>query len=199
MGERFAVEGIMFKRHAACGGTHSAINGIRAIRAKRPFATDDVADVEIIVSEQLMSVCAIPEPTTAVEGMFSIRYAASLALTDSDTGPNAFTDERVRDPRLAAERKKVRITPVPGGTAGSPTEVRLRLKNGETHTACLDALIVTPDDQLAEQWNDLEKKFHGLVEPVLGASRSKELAAMVRRMETLTSIRALADLTAAGS
>jgi 2-methylcitrate dehydratase PrpD len=197
VGEKLAVERVMFKLHAACGGTHSAINGIRAIKARRPFTMDEVEAVELVVSDKLPDVCGIPEPRTGVEGMFSIQYAASLALLDRDTGPSAFTDEQVRDPALTAARRFVRVIPVARiATTGKPTEVTVRLKGGEAHEACLDALIVTPDDQLDDQWQWLEAKFHGLVAPVLGAARSNELVALVRRFETLGSIRELTGKTA---
>jgi 2-methylcitrate dehydratase PrpD len=194
VGDKLAVERVMFKLHAACGGTHSAINGIRAIKARRPFTIDEVEAVELVVSDKLPDVCGIPEPRTGVEGMFSIQYAASLALLDQETGPTAFTDERVRDPALIAARQFVKVIPVARiATTGKPTEVTVRLKGGEAHEACLDALIITPDDQLADQWQWLEAKFHGLVAPVLGEARSKELADLVRRIETLGSVRELID------
>jgi 2-methylcitrate dehydratase PrpD len=197
LGDRLAVESVMFKLHAACGGTHSAINGIRAIKARRPFTLDEVEAVELVVSDKLPQVCGIDAPTTGVEGMFSIRYAASLALMDRDTGPGAFTDAQVRDPELIPARERVKVIPVARiATTGKPTEVTVRLKGGETHEACLDALIVTPDDQLAEQWKRLEAKFLGLVVPVLGEARAQELTGLVRRIETLGSVRELVDRTA---
>lgn len=196
LGERLAVERIMYKLHAACGGTHSAINGIRAMRTKRPFGLDDVDDVELVVSEQALTVCAIPEPRTGVEGMFSLRHAAALALADANTGPSGFTDATVNDPLLLSARAKVRVTPMPGGNAGTPTEVRLRLKTGETMSECNEVLIVTPDARLDEQWTTLEAKFHDIVAPVLGEARSKELVALVDRLETLGSIAQLTDKTA---
>jgi 2-methylcitrate dehydratase PrpD len=196
VGEKLAVERVMFKLHAACGGTHSAINGIRAIKARRPFTIDEVEAVELVVSDKLPDVCGISEPKTGVEGMFSIQYAASLALLDQDTGPDAFTDERVRDPALIAARGRVKVIPVARiATTGKPTEVTVRLKAGEVHEACLDALVVTPDDQLAEQWRWLEAKFHGLVAPVLGEARSRDLVEIVGRFETLGSIRELTERT----
>jgi 2-methylcitrate dehydratase PrpD len=195
--DRLGVEQIIFKLHAACGGTHSAINGIRAIKAKRPFGFDELDEIELTVSDQLPHVCGIPEPTTGLEGMFSIRYAASLAVVDSPTGPSAFATERVRDPFLKTVRGRIRVTPVSRiAHTGSPTEVTVRLKNGEVHEACLDALVVTPDEQLGEQWANLEAKFRDLVEPLLGRSRTEELIGMVQRIETLGSIAELTDATA---
>ena len=196
--DRLGVEGIMFKLHAACGGTHSAIDGIRAIKAKRPFTVDEVDEVELVVCELLPGVCGIAEPKTAMEGMFSVRYASALALTDSDTGPNAFTDARVQEPQLVAARDLVKVTPASRISHMSmPTEVTVRLKNGETHEACVDIFQPRPDEDLANQWRDLEAKFHSLVAPILGDARSKEIVGLVRRFETLGSIRELTEKTAA--
>jgi 2-methylcitrate dehydratase PrpD len=129
--------------------------------------------------------------------MFSIRYAASLALMDRETGPSAFTDAQVRDPAMIAARERIKVIPTSRlATTGTPTEVTVRLKTGEVYEACLDALIITPDDQLDRQWKSLEAKFHDLVRPVLGAERSQELAGLVRRFETLGSVKELTDRTA---
>jgi 2-methylcitrate dehydratase PrpD len=197
LGGRLAVEQVMFKPHAACGATHSTINGIRALKAQHGFDVGDVEAVELLVSHAHLNVCGIPTPRTGLEGMFSLRYAAALALTGGQTGPSAFTDERVCDARMIAARELVTVAPdarIPLVT--SPTEVTLRLKGGAVFTACDDALVVTPDEKLGEQWKALEAKFHDLVAPVLGRPRAEALVDLVQRFETLESIGELAGLTA---
>ncbi len=67
----------------------------------------------------------------------------------------------------------------------------MRLKNGEVHEACISALIVAADDELAQQWNRLEAKFVDLVTPVLGGTRTDEVIAMVRQFERLESLSGL--------
>jgi 2-methylcitrate dehydratase PrpD len=196
LGGRLAVEQVMFKPHAACGATHSTINGIRALKAQYAFDMHDVETVELVVSHAHLNVCGIPTPRTGLEGMFSLRYAAALALTGGPTGPNAFTDERVSDLGMIAARELVKVRAdarIPLVT--SPTEVTLRLKDGTVLSARDDALVVTPDDKLGEQWRALEAKFHELVQPVLGPLRSEELVSLVRRFETLKSIAELVALT----
>ena len=195
--ERLAVEQIMFKWHAACGGTHSAIDGIRALKRRSWFSGADVARVELMVSDQLPDVCGIPEPTTGTEGMFSIAHAVSLALADRPTGPASFTDEQVRDPELIALRRLVRLVPVariPHPSA--PAEVTVRLADGEVLHACVAAAVVTPDEQLARQWERLKAKFRDLAGPVLGAESASDLACLVRRFETLGSVTELLDRAA---
>jgi 2-methylcitrate dehydratase PrpD len=192
--DRLAVEQIMFKSHAACGGTHSAIDGIRALKKQRWFSSADVLDVELVVSDQLPEVCGIPEPASGTEGMFSIAHATSLALADRPTGPASFTDEQVRDPELVALRRRVRVTPVSRiPHPSSPAEVTVRLTTGEVLQACVAAHVVTPDEQLPQQWDRLEVKFRGLADPVIGAGAARDLIVLVRRVEALGSIAELLD------
>jgi len=193
---RLGVEKVMFKLHAACGGTHSAIGGIREIKARRPFALDEVDDVELVVSTELMKVCAIPEPTTSAEAMFSIRHASALALLDRPTGPASFSGDCACEPELIAARSLVRVCPTPRlANTGTPTELTIRLKNGEILEACVNPLVVTPDAYLQTQWNNLEAKFHDLVVPILGADRSHGLVDRIRRLDTAESIAGLVAAT----
>jgi len=189
---RLGIETVMFKFHAACGGTHSAINGINAIKARRPFTVSDVERVDLAVPQAAMSVCGIAEPVNGVEAMFSIAHAASLAIADRTTAPSSFTDASPHDPELIAARKLVHIHPTTRLPApGSANEVTVRLKNGEVHEACLSALIVAADHELADQWNRLEAKFVDLVTPVLGGARTDDVIAMIRSFESLDSLSGL--------
>lgn len=192
--ERLGIEENIFKLHAACGGTHSAIDGIRQMRAQHPFTIDDVADVELLVPELLPSVCGITNARTALEGMFSIHYAVALALLDRGTGPEAFTDECVTDPAAVAAQALIRYTVTPRIVhMAHPTEVVLRLKNGTILNSAVN--IFQPRQDLDSQWSDLTAKFHGLVAPILGESRSRDLVERIARFDTLHSIRELTDNT----
>ena len=196
--DQLAVEEIIFKLHAACGGTHSAIDGIRQIRARRPFAVDEVEEVELVAPDLLPTICGIVEPRTGMEGMFSIHYASALAMTGSTTGTEAFTDERVADPALVRARQLVRLNLIPGDPSNfsvmkNPVEVNLRLKSGETLSAAVD--IFQPRTDLDAQWADLVEKFTGLVAPILGEGRAAELVDLVGRFETLESVRLITDKT----
>ncbi len=196
LGSGLAIERLTYKTHASCGGTHSAIESINRLRASCSFDVDDVEHVELFVSESMPDVCGIVEPTTGLEGKFSIRYAASLALAGGDTGPDGFTDERVRDPELRALRQRIDVVPLERLTISSPSEVVVRLKSGESLTASVDARIPTVDAALEQQWARLVAKFEGLVAPALGTTRTEQLVALVRDMVSADSVNALTDATA---
>jgi len=181
MGDRLAVESVVFKRHACCHGTHSAIDGILDLRRQRAFAAGDVEAVRLIVGDALPDVCGIPEPATGLEGKFSIRYAATLALSGLPTGPASFTDAMVRDPDLVALRDRVHVDPVPGRASNAPTTVEIDLVDGERLVAEVDVLRPSSSERLADERTALVDKFGQLAAPVVGDDRA---AALVDRLMT---------------
>jgi hypothetical protein len=103
----------------------------------------------------------------------------------------------VNDPALVAMRNRVTVTPQAGagGRPGSPTRVTVRLKGGEMLTACVNALVVTPDDKLREQRRVLESKFRGLLAPEFGERRATQLIDLIDRFGELKSVRELTSET----
>jgi 2-methylcitrate dehydratase PrpD len=193
---RYGVENLVFKQHACCHGAHSAINGIASLRARRPFRPDDVERIVLTIPPVLRQICLVDLPRTGLEGKFSLRYVAALAVAGRDTGPAAFTDTRISDPELAAVMDRVELVDGPAARpASAPTEVHVELGSGEQLTACLRAVDPAADDELPAQRRWLTDKFTMLAVPVLGEERSAELAYAAGRVDELRSTAGLMALT----
>ena len=90
--DEWLILGTLFKYHAACHLTHSAIESVLKLRTN--LSVDDLSSLTITVNPQLLDVCGVPEPKTGLEGKFSLRGTASLVLNDIDTAnPETFVDE----------------------------------------------------------------------------------------------------------
>ncbi len=198
LGEGFAIRGVLFKYHAACYGTHETIEAVLRLRERHGLSPDQVEAIRLVVPPGHLNMCSIPEPATALEGKFSLRFTAALALAGASTGEAAFTDAAVGDPVLVAIRDRVTVEPRNGeGSAiGSGTDVVISLKNGgELHEQVnLDA----PATDLDQQWRRLVAKFRGLAAPVIGAGKAEQLLAAVEGLEEAESMAAIARLAAAG-
>jgi len=190
---RYGVEQVLFKRYACCADTHSAIEGVRAIAARRSLGPGQVASVHLRVASGLLDVCAIPVPSTGTEGKFSVAYATALAIAGQPAGPADFTDEAVRRPGLADLVSRITLEAAWEGHASDPIEVTMRLTDGSTETATVNPLIPVPDAELPTQWASLAAKFTALAGPLLGQARAAELLHGVAGVMKATSI---ADLLA---
>jgi len=102
------ILGTLFKYHAACHLTHSAIESVLKLRTS--LSVEDLSSLMITVHPGLLDVCGIPEPKTGLEGKFSLRGTASLALNGIDTAnPGTFVDEVISSNAVQQLIDKVRI------------------------------------------------------------------------------------------
>lgn len=195
MGDHLAIESILFKRHAACHGTHSSIEGIAELRARLGITEDDIAEVRLFVSEKMLDICCISEPATGLEGKFSVRHAASVALAGLPTGPDAFTDQSVHDPRLVGLRQRVVVAPERDRELNGPTRVSLTLTNGDSFDAEVDVFAPTSDAELPAEWEALVAKFESLTSPVIGSTAAQELVGRISHLDPDLPIGQLFDLS----
>ncbi len=102
------ILGTLFKYHAACHLTHSAIESVLKLRTN--LQVDDLSSLTITVHPGLLDVCGIPNPKTGLEGKFSLRGTASLALNGIDTAnPATFVDDVISDAAVQALIPKVTV------------------------------------------------------------------------------------------
>lgn len=195
MGDRLAIESILFKRHAACHGTHSSIEGIKQLHAGHDFTDADVAEVRLFVSEKMLDICCISNPVTGLEGKFSVRHAASVALAGLPTGPEAFSDQSVHDTRMVNLRQRVVVDPEPDRELNGPTRVLMTLTTGERLEAEVDVFEPTPDAGLSVEWEALVAKFELLAGAVVGIAAAQELVARIARLDPDLPIGQLFDLS----
>lgn len=187
---RWVVRDTLFKHHAACYLTHASINAARSLAGE--VAPADVDAVEVHVAPESLDVCAIPEPTTGLEGKFSLRATTAMALLGDDTTDAAtYSDERVRSSELVALRDRVTVVPEPGRSS-TRSRVVVRTRGGEV----LDAEDDTsrPADDLVRQWELLAAKATGLARPVLGDAGATALVDAVARLTDAPTVRALVGL-----
>jgi 2-methylcitrate dehydratase PrpD len=175
----WAIRGVLFKYHAACFGTHPTIEAMLRLR-EAGLAPGDVESVELRVPPALLGMCNIPEPATALEGKFSLRFTAALALAEGDASERAFSDSRVAEPHLVALRDRVTVSPDPA-VPGGQTEVVVRQRSGGELRERADVNV--PEADLDRQWQRLEAKFRSLAEPVIGAQRAREVIERVRELD----------------
>ncbi|MCW2720479.1 MmgE/PrpD family protein [Pseudonocardia sp.] len=191
-GQPWHVASVLFKFHAACYLTHATIDAALALRVGGldPRA---IESVDLIVPPGHLGVCAIPQPRTGLEGKFSLRFTTALALYSGATDESRFTDAAARDPELVALRDTVRVH-TSGDIGHYAGRVTVRTRDGRTLQAEGD--VSTPRWQHSpdEQAPALQRKFDGLVSPVLGPDATARLRRLLADLPGLGSV---AELTRA--
>ncbi len=196
LGEDFAIRGVLFKYHAACYGTHETIEGILRLKQLQGLQPESVDSITLYVPRGHLAMCNIQEPQTALEGKFSLRFTAALALGHGDASDAAFTDARVHDPRLVALRDRVSVAVNDGEHFTGGTQVVVRSHDGGELRENVDLTI--PATDLDHQWEKLAAKFRSLAIPVVGAARAESLISATSCLESLNTLDSIVEAAVSG-
>ena len=174
----------LFKYHAACYFTHAPIECARRLRQEYRLIPEMIAGITLKLDASCDRVCNIPVPVDGLQSKFSLRQTVATALAGIDTASlGAYSAENARDPGLVRLRDQVRFD-WQHNWPQTLCELDLELIDGRRLTARHDAGIPAAD--IAQQGRRLIAKFDALVEPLLGAPRTRELRGMVAGLDDLS-------------
>jgi 2-methylcitrate dehydratase PrpD len=184
----------LFKYHAACYLTHAPIECTRRLREQHRLTPEAVARITLRLDASCERVCNIPSPVDGLQSKFSLRQTVAMALAGVDTASlGTYSAENARDPDLVRLRERIEID-WQDSWPQTLSELEIELADGNRLTARHDAGIPAAD--IADQGRRLGAKFDALVEPVLGAPRTRELRETIAGLDHLTNLAELAKLAA---
>ena len=187
----FAIESTLFKYHAACYLTHSAVEAIRRLRELHDIDLDAMASMHITVAVNHRGVCDVAEPDTGLAVKFSIQHMAALALDGIDTSDLAlYSDATARDARHAEARRRVSLTFT---TSPDHHTALVSLVTRDGRTLEQSANVAVPATDLDAQWARLMTKARAIAEPVIGPERFDRMVAAVQALDTATSLELLLE------
>jgi 2-methylcitrate dehydratase PrpD len=195
LGQRFEVSRNYFKRYACCRYNHPAVEALEALLAERPLPADDIAAIRVATTA-LAATMREPDPVGSLGAKFSIPYALAVRLVRGETGPEAFREPALSDPRVRGLARRVEVLEDAVLTgqfpARRPARVEVRLRAGEV----LTREVPTPSGDFDRPYPEslLREKFLGLAGALLGAGGAAEAWATCRALDRLPCV---TDLTGA--
>ncbi|HYF16264.1 MAG TPA: MmgE/PrpD family protein [Ramlibacter sp.] len=191
---RFLMRENLFKYHAACYGTHSAIEAALALR-RHGVQPQDVERIRIRVEKVADTTCNIPDPRTGAEAKFSLRLATAMALLGLDTGDlDLYAPATIERPDVQRLRAAAVVELVDGWST-MDSEVIVTLRDGRELSERVDTGV--PCQDLTWQGERVAVKFQTLTRPLVGDAGSRALAEAVEGIEAQPA-RRLLDLCEVG-
>lgn len=183
----------LFKFHAACYGTHSAIDALVALRERHALRPDQVRRVELHVESAADRMCNIAVPRAGLEAKFSLRFNAALALAGEDTAaPETYSDANAIRADLCALRDRITVRLMPAPWPNMVAQAIVETADGHILKARADS--AQPCTDLAGQGERLLRKFMLLATSRVGAARAGAISAAIDRLERAHDIGALMAL-----
>jgi len=123
LGTSFALisPGLNVKKYPSCYSTHKPLDGILHLIKVYHIKPEEV---EVVICESnpvAQKALHYTDPSTALEGKFSMQFAMAVALTDQGFGLAQATDEKVNDPTVKNLMKRVTLSVHPDWVKGKDT------------------------------------------------------------------------------
>jgi 2-methylcitrate dehydratase PrpD len=182
LGKSFEVSVNSYKPFACGIVIHPSIDGSIQLKKERRLTGEDVERVELRVAPLVLELTGKRTPQTGLEGKFSVFHSVAVAIIDGAAGEKEYSDARVRDAKVIALRDRVDAQ-IDEGLRDDEAHIRIRLRDGTTLEKHVSHAIGSIERPMTER--DLEEKFRGLTDDVLGPERSKRLLQMAWSIASL--------------
>ncbi len=192
LGDRFEISSNTYKPFACGIVIHPSIDGCVQLAAKHVLRADDIARIELKVHPLVLELTGKTAPRTGLEGKFSVYHACAAGVLFGKAGEAEFADDVVTRSDVIALRDRVRATADPAiGEASA--EVTVMCTDGRQLRTFVRHAIGSLERPMTDA--DLARKFHDLVDPVLGAARAVRLIEQCSALAACDDVRAFAAQT----
>ena len=132
---RIGIEGVSIKKFPTCYCTHRSIDAMLDLARKHDLEAADVEEIEVLIGKTQKAILHADQPTTGLEGKFSIQFVMACALIDRKVTLGELVDSVVQRADIQALMPRVKVTLLEGYdpvlTQYSPwDQVKVKLKDG---------------------------------------------------------------------
>jgi len=179
--------------------THTPISATLDLVREHDLQPDDIAKIQIRSLARAADILSDPskyDPRTKETADHSLPYVIAAAVADRQVTPLQFTPEKIMDPKIRGQLRKVEVIADAEIEKVFPAlqrvVVTIRRKDGREFTRQLDFPKGDPRNPLSDA--EVEEKFAALAEGVLSGRAQKKLKEAVWGLEKIGSVSKLMAL-----
>jgi 2-methylcitrate dehydratase len=179
--------------------THTPISAVLDIVKSNDLKPDQVTNIQIRSLARAADILSDPskyDPRSKETADHSLPYVIAAALAERQVTPVQFTMEKIMDPTIRAQLKKVEVVADPEIEKVFPALqrviVNITTTDGRTFTKQLDYPKGDPRNPLTDQ--EVEEKFAALAEGVLSERAQTKLKDAIWNLEKIGSVSKLMAL-----
>ena len=171
LGQRFEIAFNTFKPFACGIVVHPGIDGCAQLRAQgvRP---EQITSLEIKVHSLVLELCGKKEPADGLQAKFSIYHGCAAGLTFGCAGEDEFSDAVVNRADMVALRRKV-VATVDDSIDEAAADITAVMQDGSRVHVRVEHAIGSLQNPMTD--TQLEAKFHGLSDAVIGTAQTANL------------------------
>jgi 2-methylcitrate dehydratase PrpD len=190
LGQRFEISFNTYKPFACGIVIHPSIDACAQLRAQG-VKPEQVERIELKVHSLVLELTGKKTPADGLQAKFSVYHGCAAGLTFGRAGEDEFADAIVTRPDMVALRAKV-VATVDNSIDEASADVTAVLADGRRVHVLVEHAIGSLQNPMSDR--QLEDKFHGLADPVLGAAPASRLIEACWNVGRTAGLRELARL-----
>jgi 2-methylcitrate dehydratase PrpD len=190
LGERFEISFNSYKPFACGIVIHPSIDACVQLR-QQGVRAEDVERLELRVHSLVLELTGKKEPADGLQGKFSVYHGCAAGLIFGQATEDEYADGIVNRDDMVAMRRKV-VATVDDGIDEASADVTAVLADGRRVHVFVEHAIGSLQRPMSDA--DLEAKFSGMSDAILGADRTRRLLDACWSLGDAADVRALAAL-----
>jgi 2-methylcitrate dehydratase len=199
LGESWRITQCGMKAFPTEALTHTPISAVLDLVKSNDLHPDEVVKIQVRSLARAADILSDPskyDPRTKETADHSLPYVIAAALVERQVTPAQFTMEKILDPKIREQLKKVEVVADPEIEKVFPTLqrviVNINTKDGRCFSKQLDFPKGDPRNPLTDR--EIEEKFAALAEGVLSEGAQKQVKEAVWNLERVGSVSELMAL-----
>jgi len=186
LGRRWEITRNYFRLRACCNPIYSALDALEDILTELKPLPENIARIDV-ATYRFAANMRDPEPINYFAAKYSLPHAAAALIVRGNAGYPAFTEDAVRDPAIAAIRRRVAVREDPALNASvprlKPARVTVTLTDGRQVTRLRESARGDFQEPYGE--DEVRAKFRELAGLVLSPASVTRVEELVDRLDEL--------------
>jgi 2-methylcitrate dehydratase PrpD len=192
LGQRWEIARNYFRLRACCNPIYAALDALEEILADLRPAPASIERIDV-ATYKFAANMRNPDPANYFAAKYSLPHAAAALVLRGNAGYHAFTEDVVRDPAIAAFRRRVTVREDPALSVDvprlKPARVTVTLADGRQVTRLRESARGDYQDPYGE--DEVRAKFRELARVVLSPAAVARVEELVDRLDDLPRLGAL--------
>jgi 2-methylcitrate dehydratase PrpD len=202
LGEYFELMETHVKVYACVSGFSASIECLLTIIDRNKLLPEQIESIDVGVRDLTYMWVRPPEeePQTILSAQMNLAYCLAAAAFDKQVKLAQFTDKKMKDPKLLAFMRLIKISPDQELTDLNkkdpvclPGRVTVRTKDGRVYTHQLNYAKDSPGNRASRA--ELQDKFIELTRPYIGDRRAKKIIKMIDALEDVDDLGKITKLS----
>lgn len=190
LGKRFEISFNTYKPFACGIVIHPSIDACVQLRAKG-VTPENLERIDLRVHSLVLELTGKKEPTDGLQGKFSVYHGCAAGLIFGRASEDEYADDIVNRPDVVDVRRKV-VATVDDAIDEASVDAVATLKDGSKVHIYVEHAIGSLQRPMSD--GDLEAKFRGMADPILGVEQTRALIAACWDLGNAGDVRKVAEL-----